>query len=49
MIRPRLSVIPSVARNPKFITARSDIQYRASIVTKSENSVKAPYVSFMSG
>ena len=46
MIRPRLSVIPSVARNLKSIVARPDSQCRASIVTKSENSGKILYVSF---
>ena len=49
MIRPRIPVIPSAARNLKSITARPDSQRRASIVTKSENSVRTPYVSFMSG
>ena len=46
MIRPRLSVIPSVARNLKSIVARPDSQCRASIVTKSENSGEILYVSF---
>ncbi len=52
MIRPRLSVIPSippvipsVARNLKSITARPDSQCRACSVTKSENSVRTPYIS----
>ena len=45
-IRPHLSVIPSEARNLRSITARPDSQYRASIVTKSENSVRTPYISF---
>ena len=44
MIRPRLPVIPSAARNLKSITARPDSQCRASIVTKSENSVRTLYV-----
>ena len=46
MIRPRLSVIPSVERNLKSMTARPDSQSHACIVTKSENSVRTLYVSF---
>ena len=44
MIRPRLPVIPSAARNLKSITARPDSQCRAYVVTKSENSVRTLYV-----
>ena len=44
-----LSVIPSAARNLKSITARPDGQSHACTVTKNENSVRTPYVSFTLG
>ena len=48
-IRPSLSVIPSVARNLKSITARPDGQSRDCIVTEIQTGVRILRVSFTLG